>query len=81
MVFLGKELAQGHRHSDAVAQKIDSEISKLLATAQQKAKQILHVNRSRLTLIADKLLAHETLEGPELQKMLVGPADEEPLPA
>lgn len=81
MMFLGKELAQGRRYSDAVAHKIDNEISKLLDTAQQKAKQILHLNRVRLTLIAGKLLDHETLEGPELQKLLVGTADEEPLPA
>ena len=74
-------MAQGRRYSDALAHKIDNEISKLLDTAQQKAKQILHLNRVRLTLIADKLLDHETLEGPELQKLLVGTADEEPLPA
>ena len=76
-VFLGKELAQGQDYSDAVAEKIDTEIGSLLRRAQQRAKQVLEANRAKLTLLANKLLVDETIEGTDLQKLLLGPSAEE----
>ena len=73
-VFLGKELAQGQDYSDAVAEKIDTEIGSLLRRAQQRAKQVLEANRAKLTLLANKLLVDETIEGTDLQKLLLGPS-------
>jgi cell division protease FtsH len=76
-VFLGKELTQGHGYSDAVAEKIDTEISHLLSKAQQTAKKIIHEHRAKLTLLAKKLIAEETVEGPELLGILNGTASED----
>ena len=69
-VFLGKELGQSPDYSDAVAEKIDTEIGSILKSAQQKAKQVIEANRAKLTLLANKLLAEETVEGAELQRLL-----------
>ena len=81
MVFLGKELAQGHSYSDAVAEKIDTEISNLLSKAQQTAKKIIQENRAKLTLLAKKLIAEETVEGSELLGILNGTSEDAPVAA
>jgi cell division protease FtsH len=75
-VFLGKELTQGHSHSDAIAEKIDTEIGLLLQKAQQTAKKIIQDNRNRLTNLANRLISDETLEGPDLMNLLTGPTEE-----
>ena len=80
-VFLGKDLAQGSNYSDAVLEKIDIEISGLLQRAQQTAKGIIEAQRTKLTLLAKRLLAKETLEGPELQELLGVSQEEAPLAA
>ena len=82
MVFLGKELTQGHGYSDAIAEKIDTEIGSLLHRAQQTAKKALETNKARLALSANRLLTDETIEGPELRKLLSGSSlDDMPLAA
>ena len=81
LVFLGKELRQGPGYSDAVAEKIDAEIGSLLQRAQQTAARVLEANRARLTLLANRLLSIETIEGPELQALLCGSGEDVPLAA
>ena len=81
MVFLGKELSQAPNYSDAMAEKIDAEIEGLLCKAQRAAKTILESQREKLTLLAKRLLAEETIEGPDLQKILSSSPEGQPLPA
>ena len=76
IVFLGKELAQGRSYSDAVAEKIDAEIGALLKKAKQTAREILESQRSQLKQLTSRLLVEETLEGPDLQKLLTDPVDD-----
>ena len=71
-MFLGKELAQGHNYSDAVAEKIDAEIGDLLRKAQQTARSVIQAHREKLTRLAKTLLVQETVEGPELRDLLTG---------
>ena len=63
-IFLGKELAQGRRYSDAVAQKIDAEVGTLLRGARETAKRVIEPNRARLNRLVERLLAEETIQGP-----------------
>ena len=81
MVFLGKELAQGHNYSDAVVEKIDAEIGDLLHKAQQTAKGILETQRAKLVSLAKRLMVDETVDGPERQELLAGSPEEVPLAA
>ena len=81
ILFLGRELGQGHNYSEAMAEKIDAEVGNLLTKAKEKAKSIIEVHRGRLTLLAKKLLTEETLEGQELQELLAGSTEETPVAA
>jgi len=81
MVFLGKELSQGHNYSEAVATKIDSAIEGFLCKAQETATKVLEANRAKLTLLAKRLLADESIEGTELQELLTGSPQSQPLAA
>jgi len=79
LVFLGKQLSQGPNYSDAVAERIDAEIEGFLCKARETATVVLDANRAKLTLLANRLLTEETMEGPELQELLAGAMDEVPL--
>ena len=74
---MGREIGQGNSYSDAVAEKIDVEIALLLDRGRTRAKQALNANRERLTLLADRLIVDETLEGAELNQILDGVLAEE----
>ena len=78
MVFMGKEMGSGANYSDAIAEKIDSEIGHLLTKAQQTAKKIIAENRTKLTKLATRLISDETLEGPDLHGILDSPPDDAP---
>jgi cell division protease FtsH len=71
MVFLGKEIGEQRNYSDAIAIQIDSEVSRIIKTAYQKSKQILHDNRIKLEEIAQRLLKDETLNAQEFNAMFV----------
>ena len=79
LVFLGKQLAQSPNYSDSVAERIDAEIEGFLCKARETATKVLEANRTKLTLLANRLLTEETMEGPELQELLAGAMDEAPL--
>jgi cell division protease FtsH len=75
-VFIGRELTQSQGYSDAIAEKIDTEIGALLQKAQQTARKIIQDNRTRLTNLASRLMTDETVEGPDLHGILTGPSEE-----
>jgi cell division protease FtsH len=56
---------------------MDEEVRRILEDAHQTAKKLLEENRLRLVHLADKLLAKETLEGPELEAAFTEPLTEE----
>ncbi|MCH8827499.1 MAG: ATP-dependent zinc metalloprotease FtsH [Chloroflexi bacterium] len=80
-MFMGRDFSYGKNYSDAVAQKIDTEISRLLGSARAKAKSVIEANRDRLQRLADKLQIQETLQGGELQDLLTGGAEGSAQPA
>jgi cell division protease FtsH len=69
MVFLGREIAEQKDYGDKLADAIDAEINRIIQQARDTAKAILTKNRSKLELIAKKLIAEETLEGEELEAL------------
>jgi len=72
MVFLGREISEQRDYSDAIAEKIDAEVRKIIDTEHQRAHQILTDNRDKLNLIAEKLLEVETLEADEFIALMEG---------
>ena len=67
MVFLGREISEQKDYSERYALEIDKEIDKLISEAYATAMRILTENKSKLKKLAAKLIAQETLEGPELE--------------
>lgn len=72
MVFLGREISEQRDYSDAIAEKIDTEVRSLIDSQYEKARQILSENREKLDLVAQKLLEVETLEAEEFVALLEG---------
>jgi cell division protease FtsH len=74
LVFLGREISEQKDYGEKVADAIDAEVNKIIQQAQETAKEILTKNRAKLELIAQKLIAEETLEGEELEALFKEPA-------
>ena len=75
-VFLGKALARTRGYSEAVAEKIDAEVSRLLKAARDRASTAIGASCDSLARVAEKLLADETIQGPELATLLSAPTGE-----
>ena len=72
LVFLGREITEQRDYSDKIAQEIDEEVHNIIQRAYNTAKEILTENKAKLKQIAEQLLAHETLEEPEINKLFEG---------
>tara|TARA_B100000214_G_scaffold295982_1_gene225817 strand:- start:52 stop:1959 length:1908 start_codon:yes stop_codon:yes gene_type:complete len=69
-VFLGRSVTQTQSVSEAVAQKIDKEIRKLVDEGYNHAKSILTNKIEDLHKIAKALLTYETLTGQEIEDII-----------
>ncbi len=70
-VFLGEDLMSSQReYSDDTAKLLDEEISRILTSQESRANEILSRHRRGLQLIAEALLDHETIDGPEVAKLI-----------
>jgi cell division protease FtsH len=74
--YLGFGPPEEKDYSEETARRIDQEMERIMGEAQQRAARILQENKPRLVHIADKLLAQETLEGPELETAFAEPLTE-----
>jgi len=73
LVFLGKEIGEQRDYSEAVAERIDQEVQKLVNNAYKEAKKILTKYRSKLDEVASKLLEVETLSKDEFENIFPPP--------
>ena len=74
LVFLGREISEQRDYSDKIAEEIDDEVYNLIQQAHEVAKGILTKNKPKLVLLAEKLVAQETLEGEDLEAIFKEPA-------
>ncbi len=70
-IFLGREIAQQRDYSEDTARRIDAEVTKLISTAYERAKQVLNENMDVLHKLSDILLEQETVLGDELDKIIL----------
>ncbi len=68
--FLGREIAEPKKYSEYSAQMIDEEINKLITTCEKTCTQRLQNHSASLTLLAEALLEHESLDGAELNTLM-----------
>ncbi len=71
-VFLGMQVNRQQNVSEATAQKIDSEVRRLVETGYKDATRILAEKRADLETLAKGLLEFETLTGDEITDLLNG---------
>ena len=79
LIFLGRDIAEQRDYSERIAEQIDDEVREFLDRARDRARSILSENRSKLDLLARRLVVQETLDGDELQAILAH-QEGEPLP-
>lgn len=72
MIFLGKEISHSKNYSEAIAVKIDSEVTRLITNALKTAQNIIKQKNKKLKKIAGVLLKKETIEKAEFQKLMAG---------
>ena len=70
-VFLGKEISQNKTYSEQTSQQIDAEVRRLIDEGYQLAKKLIDDNRDKLDLIANALLEHETLDGKQVEDIVL----------
>ena len=71
-VFLGRDISQGNDLSDGVSNLIDSEVTRLVKSAEENADNILNENIDQLHAIAKALLEFETIDGNDLNRLVNG---------
>jgi cell division protease FtsH len=78
-IFLGREFATHKDYSEETAQRIDKEVSRIVMTSYEKARQILSDRMEILNKIASELLEKEVLNASELDAIIgiVAPESQE----
>jgi cell division protease FtsH len=71
-VFLGMQMGRQQAVSEATAQKIDSEVRRLVEDGYKEATRILTEKRDDLETLSKGLLEFETLSGDEIKDLLDG---------
>ncbi|MGA2512287.1 MAG: ATP-dependent zinc metalloprotease FtsH [Candidatus Limnocylindrales bacterium] len=69
MIFLGREIGEQRNYSDDVAKMIDEEVRAFIERGYARATQVLTEYKSKLLALADKLIAEETVESEEFEKL------------
>ena len=69
MFYHGREITEQRDYSEEVAKQIDEEVQDIIRQAHETARKILTENKSKLQLLAKKLINQETLEGDKLENI------------
>ncbi len=75
MIFLGREISEQRDYSEAIAQKIDQEVRRIVNEAYKMACEIMAQYRTRLDAIATKLLEVETMNREEFEELFPPPVE------
>ena len=68
-VFLGRDWTQTRNFSEETAGLIDEEVKKIIDRAYNTARQILSSNMDKLTIVAERLLEKEKIDGEEFEEI------------
>ncbi|HUG49245.1 MAG TPA: ATP-dependent zinc metalloprotease FtsH [Candidatus Limnocylindria bacterium] len=69
LVFLGREIGEQRNYSDDVAKQIDEEVRAIIDRSYARAVDVLTRYKDRLVQLAERLVAEETVEQEEFEKM------------
>ena len=74
LIFLGREISEQRDYSEAVAERIDGEVRRLVDDAYKLTRKLLTTYRDRLDAVAQKLLEVETLTREEFEAIFPPPS-------
>jgi cell division protease FtsH len=69
LVFLGREIGEQRNYSDEVAKQIDEEVRAIIDRGYTRAVEVLTTHRDKLQALAEKLIAEETVDSEEFEKL------------
>ena len=69
LIFLGREIGEQRNYSEAVAEKIDREVQRIVNEAYSRARSILAAQRAMLDSLAHLLLEKETVDAQEFETL------------
>ncbi len=69
MIFLGREITEQRDYSEKIAELIDDEVSRVINNALKTAQDVIRNRRDKLEAIVEKLMAEETIEKEEFEKL------------
>ncbi|CAN5808432.1 ATP-dependent zinc metalloprotease FtsH [soil metagenome] len=69
LVFLGREIGEQRNYSDDVAKQIDEEVRAIIDRGYSRAVDVITRYKDRLVQLAERLVAEETIEQEEFEKM------------
>src|SRR6185503_7690390 len=69
LVFLGREIGEQRNYSDDVAKMIDEEVRAIIDRGYARAVDVLTRYKDRLEQLAERLVADETIEQEEFERM------------
>ncbi|MFN2441884.1 MAG: ATP-dependent zinc metalloprotease FtsH [Thermoanaerobaculia bacterium] len=70
-IFLGREFAQHSDYSEQTAREIDASVKTFVEGGYKHAWDVIHEHRKSLEKIAERLLEKETLDGAEVNAILL----------
>jgi cell division protease FtsH len=70
--FVGRDYGMGQEYSDVTAEKIDSEIRRVVDEAQNMARAVLNEHREDLDKMSLLLMEHESIDREEFEALLAG---------
>ena len=73
LIFLGREISEQRDYSESVAQRIDTEVRRLVQDAYDRARSTLRQYRAQLDLIARRLIEVETIDREEFERLFDEP--------
>ena len=69
-VFLGEDLMHSREYSDETARVIDEEVERILREQEDRCRDTLRHYRPGLDAVAAALLEQETIDGPEVKRLI-----------
>ena len=71
-VFLGRDVSTHQNLSDAVAQRVDQEVTRIIDEQYVRARKIIEENKDKILLMAKMLIEWETLESEQIDDIMEG---------
>ena len=80
-VFMGRDLMTHRNLSNATAEEVDKEVSRIIVEQYDRARSIIEENRHIIERMAKNLLEWETLESDQIDQIMAGDEPRPPAPS